>query len=295
MGLKMKVIRAEFAGACYGVQRALDIAEEVAASGVPAVTLGPLIHNPVVVADLAARGISSVDDADEIAGNGPASSGLAGDSQPTVIIRSHGITPEVRARLEERGLPVRDATCPHVLRAQKAAAQLGSAGCTVVVVGEAGHPEVEGLVAYARSAGAKTVVAERAEQVPNSLQEPVGVVVQTTQRREVLYEILGAIRTQGIEPQVKDTVCDATRERQDAAAAMARGVDAVVVIGGRNSANTTHLAEICFAACPRTFHIQDASEIDPAWFDGCACVGVTAGASTPESQIRAVIERLESL
>lgn len=291
----MKVIRAEFAGACYGVQRALDIADEVAAAGVRAFTLGPLIHNPVVVADLEARGIGSVDDVDDIAGDGTASSGLVSDEQTTVIIRSHGVTPEVRARLDATGLPVRDATCPHVLRAQKAAAQLGAAGCTVVVVGEAGHPEVEGLVAYARSAGAKTVVAERADQVPADLQAPVGVVVQTTQRREVLDEVLGAIRAQGIEPQVKDTVCDATRERQDAAAAMAHEADAVVVIGGRNSANTTHLAEICSAVRPRTFHIQDASEIDPAWFDGCTVVGVTAGASTPESQIQSVVALLESL
>ena len=291
----MEVIRAENAGACYGVQRALDIADEVAAACVRAFTLGPLIHNPVVVADLAARGIESVDDVDEIANDGSASSGLGGDAQPTVIIRSHGVTPEVRARLDATGLPVRDATCPHVLRAQKASAQLGAAGCTVVVVGEAGHPEVEGLVAYARREGARTVVASHAGEVPADLCAPVGVVVQTTQRREALDDVLGAIRAQGIEPQVKDTVCDATRERQDAAAAMAREVDAVVVIGGRNSSNTTRLAEICSAICPRTFHIQDAPEIDPAWFAGCKRVGVTAGASTPESQIQAVVALLESL
>ena len=164
-----------------------------------------------------------------------------------------------------------------------------------MVVGEAGHPEVEGLVAYARSSGAEVAVAAGADQVPADLQEPVGVVVQTTQRREVFDEVLGAIRAQGIEPQVKDTICDATRERQDAAAAMAREVDAVVVIGGRNSSNTTRLAEICAAVCSRTFHIQDAAEIDPSWFEGCASVGVTAGASTPEAQIEAVIAVLEAL
>lgn len=281
----MKVVRAEHAGACYGVQRALDMAYEVARSFPRAATLGPLIHNPVVVRELEEAGVRQVDAVDE----------LDAESDEPVIIRSHGITPHVRAQLEATGLPIRDATCPHVLRAQKAAAQLADKGCAVIVVGEAGHPEVEGLVAHAQIAGEQVVVAACSEQVPSGLAEPVGIVVQTTQRREALDEVVAAVRAQGIEPQVKDTICDATRERQDAAHRMACAVDAVIVIGGRNSANTAHLAEVCSAVCPRTFHVQDADEIDPTWFAGCETVGVTAGASTPESQIQAVIALLESL
>ena len=281
----VKVARAEHAGACYGVQRALDMAHEVAASSERAYTLGPLIHNPVVVRELEDAGVHQVDEVEALD---------AGSGAP-VIIRSHGVTPQVRDALEATGLSIHDATCPHVLRAQKASAQLAKDGCRVIVVGEAGHPEVEGLVAHALAAGGQVAVAACADQVPSDLQAPIGVVVQTTQRREALEEVLSAIRAQGIEPQVKDTVCDATRERQEAAATMAREVDAVVVIGGRNSANTTHLAEVCATVCPRTFHIQDAAEIDPAWFADCETVGVTAGASTPESQIQAVIALLESL
>lgn len=278
----MRVLRATYAGACYGVQRALDMALEAAEDGESAVTLGPLIHNPQVVADLAARGISAVEDADAVC-------------EGSVIIRSHGVTPEVHRRVEERGLPIIDATCPYVARAQKAAAKLAaSCGC-VVVVGEEGHPEVEGLVAYAREAGGEVVVAAGSSDLPATLQAPVGVVVQTTQMRETLEAVVAELQARGITARVKDTICFATQQRQEAAAELADGVDAIVVIGGRNSSNTTRLADICFAACPRTHHIEAPDEIDPAWFAGCAVVGVTAGASTPETQIAAVVERLEAL
>lgn len=278
----MRVIRAENAGACYGVQRALKLALEASEDGDGASTLGPLIHNPQVVADLAARGVVAISDAAE------ASCG-------SIIIRSHGVTPEVRRSVEVRGLPIIDATCPHVYRAQKAAAMLAERIGCVVVVGEAGHPEVEGLVAYAREAGGEVFVAQCAADVPQSLPDHVGVVVQTTQTREALEDVAGAIMGQGITPEIKDTVCFATKQRQEAAAALAAQVDAIVVIGGRNSANTTHLADICREHCRSTHHIESAAEIDPDWFAGCESVGVTAGASTPDDQIDAVIGALEKL
>lgn len=134
----MRVVKASYAGACYGVQRALDMAVEASASGEGASTLGPLIHNPQVVAELAARGIRAVDGPENV-------------ERGSVIIRSHGVTPAVRRAVEERDLPLIDATCPHVARAQKAAADLARRCGRVVVVGEEGHPEVEGLVAYALS------------------------------------------------------------------------------------------------------------------------------------------------
>lgn len=312
----MKVVRAEQAGACYGVQRALDLATAAVEDGGRACTLGPLIHNPRVVARLESHGVRAVASLED-----------AHDDE-TVIIRSHGVTPAVKRAVEQRGLPMVDATCPHVARAQKAAAALARAGMQVIVVGEAGHPEVEGLVAHAREAAralapaaGESVGAEAAsgpaepcadaagagapaprvavvatpDDLPEHIEGPVGVVVQTTQTRAALDAVLEALRARGIEPAVKDTICFATRQRQEAAAALADRVDAFVVIGGRNSSNTTRLADICRARCERTHHVESADELDPAWFADCLTVGVTAGASTPEDQIAAVEEALRGL
>lgn len=278
----MRVVRAQHAGACYGVQRALDMALHAVEGAKGAWTLGPLIHNPQVVAQLAERGIRAVDD--------PADAG-----QGSVIIRSHGVTPEVRRTVEALGCEVVDATCPHVARAQKAAAQLAKRCGCVVVVGEAGHPEVEGLVACARESGGRVHVVASPDDLPEALDAPVGVVVQTTQQREALDAVVSAIEARGVEAQVKNTICFATRQRQESAAALADEVDAIVVIGGRNSSNTTRLAEVCALTCPRTFHIESADELDPAAFAGCRRVGVTAGASTPENQIAAVEKFLRAL
>lgn len=298
----MEVIRAKRAGACYGVQRALDMADEVIADGGRAYTLGPLIHNPQVVADLAARGAEAVDSVEEIRWEGAAEasapaegSACPAEDVPSVVIRSHGVTPQVLAAVEDRGFSVVDATCPHVSRAQHAAAELAAEGCRVIVVGEAGHPEVEGLTAWAEEAGGKVDVVAAPEEIPEGLYDPVGVVAQTTQRRENLEAVVAALREAGLEPIVKNTICSATRQRQEAAADLASAVDAMVVIGGRNSSNTTRLAEVCALTCPRTFHIESADELDPAAFAGCRRVGVTAGASTPENQIAAVEAFLRTL
>lgn len=298
----MEVIRAKRAGACYGVQRALDMADEVIADGGRAYTLGPLIHNPQVVADLAARGAEAVDSVEEIRWEGAAEASAPAEGAacpaedvPAVVIRSHGVTPQVLAAVEDRGFSVVDATCPHVSRAQHAAAELAAEGCRVIVVGEAGHPEVEGLRAWAEEAGGKVDVVAAPEEIPEGLYDPVGVVAQTTQRRENLEAVVAALREAGLEPIVKNTICSATRQRQEAAADLASAVDAMVVIGGRNSSNTTRLAEVCALTCPRTFHIESADELDPEAFADCRRVGVTAGASTPENQIAAVEAFLRAL
>lgn len=277
----MKVLRAKHAGACYGVQRALDLAHEAIESGSEAYTLGPLIHNPRVVRELAQRGVHAVERVEDVAGG-------------AVVIRSHGVTPQVRAEVEALGLPVIDATCPHVARAQKAAAKLAAAGCCVVVVGEEGHPEVEGLKEYARAQGARVEVVGDPAGLPDDLYEPVGVVAQTTQKLENVEAVVAALVAAGIEPQVKNTICFATRQRQDAATEMATRVDAMVVIGGRNSSNTTRLAEICAEHCARTYHVEAVEELQIEWFAGCETVGVTAGASTPEEHIQAVVAFIES-
>ena len=281
----MKVLKAEHAGACYGVQRALDLAYRAARAGKPTCTLGPLIHNPQVVADLKAAGVDAVERVADIPGG-------------TMVVRSHGVVPEVIEEARERGLEIVDATCPHVARAQKAAARLAAEGRYVVVVGEAGHPEVEGICAHARAAGGDVAAVVDAADLPAAATcagARVGVVVQTTQSREVFERVVSALRERGVDLEVKDTVCTATRQRQDAAAALAGRADAFVVIGGRNSSNTTRLHEICSALCERSYHVESADELDPAWFAGCDTVGVTAGASTPESQIATVVARLEAM
>lgn len=285
----MEVIRAKCAGACYGVQRALNMAYDLVDQKKPAFTLGSLIHNPQVVADLSQQGVYPVNDVSDI----PQYDNVA--QSAAVVIRSHGVTPEVLAEVNKAGYEVVDATCPHVARAQKAAAELAQNGARVIVLGEAGHPEVQGLQAWALNAGAKVDVVGSAEDIPAGLYDPVGVVVQTTQKRATLDAIVEALTAQGLHPIVKNTICAATSQRQEAAADVAAQVDAMVVIGGRNSSNTTRLAEICEAACTRSYHIESADELQETWFEGCERVGVTAGASTPEDQIAACVLRLESM
>lgn len=277
-----EVVRADYAGACYGVQRALDLTLASAETHDAVCTLGPLIHNPQVVADLEARGIRAIEGGEELADD-------------AVVIRSHGVVPEVIDEMNARGIEVIDATCPHVLRAQRAAAQLAREGYHVLVVGEAGHPEVEGILAHARRVGERCTVVGSVEDIPADLQEPVGIVVQTTQSHQKLAEIVDALKARGIEPVVKDTICFATIQRQDAARALAREVDVMLVIGGRNSSNTTRLYEMCQQCCDAVYHIENAREIDPAWFAGVERVGISAGASTPEDQIEEVVSFLETL
>lgn len=278
----MKITIARHSGACYGVKRAVKLAEAAAEEGIAVCTLGQLIHNPGVVSDLEARGVSVAETPEQVSGG-------------RVVIRSHGVTPAVHRALEEAADEVIDATCPHVARAQKAAAMLASQGGTVIVVGEEGHPEVEGLRSYALGQAADVVVVSCAYELPATLNPPIGVVVQTTQKQAVLDEIVSELKSRDFSPDVKNTICSATQMRQEEAVSLAQNVDAMIVIGGRNSSNTTRLAELCSDCGTQTFHIEGVDEIDPRWFKGCDSIGVTAGASTPQVQIDEVVHVLEQL
>lgn len=273
----MKVVRAQHAGTCYGVERALNMALEAAQGAHGAQTLGPLIHNPRVVDDLAAQGVRVAASPGEV-------------DAPVVIVRSHGVAPQVLRELEKRAANVVDATCPHVLRAQKAAARMAAEGRIIVVVGEQDHPEVEGMCAWAADANssARIVVVASASGLPDNLEGPVGVVAQTTQRRETFEGVLGELARRNVDFSVADTICNATAERQDSARELARHVDAMVVVGGRNSSNTKRLYEICAQEAPRAFFAESPDDLDKRDFEGCAVVGVTAGASTPESHMCAI-------
>lgn len=268
------------AGACYGVERALQMVELAADERSGAVhTLGPLIHNPRVVADLAARGVDAVDAPEQAAGD-------------TLLLRTHGTAPAEEERARELCLRVLDATCPFVKKVHLAAERLSGEGYQVVVVGEAGHPEVEATLPHAPGA---VVVgsAEEAAALPRA--RKIGVVVQTTARRALLAQIVEALLGRAEEVRVINTICEATASHQAAAEELARDADVMIVIGGRISANTTRLAEISAAHCARTHHVEGADELRPEWFQGAGVIGITAGASTPASQIEAVRAEIERL
>lgn len=267
------------AGACYGVERALRMVEDAAkTSTVPVHTLGPLIHNPRVVDDLAAKGVTVVASPEESAGD-------------TLLLRTHGVTPEEERRARELCHDVLDATCPFVKKVHLAASRLYREGYQVVVVGEAGHPEVEATLPHAPGA---VVVGDvpKAEELPFC--KKIGVVVQTTQSRSNLQHVVSALLDRAEEVRVVNTICDATSGHQGACAELAARADVMIVIGGRISANTKRLAEIAAELCPRTYHIEGADELDPSWLVGAGLIGITAGASTPASQIDAVCRAIEA-
>lgn len=276
----MRVIVAKHAGICYGVERALKLANEAAAVDGAVRTLGPLIHNPQAVQALRQQGVEVAESPDEV-------------TSGTLIIRSHGVDPVLINEAEDRGLRVVDATCPFVSTAQRHAADLSREGYTVVIVGEAEHPEVEGILAYA---GGRALIVQGAGDLDTTMPlRRVGVVVQTTQSPSRLEEVVAALLPRVSELRVFNTICSATAQRQKAADELAREVDVMVVVGGHNSGNTTRLAEICRAVNERVHHVETADELDSSWFNGASVVGVTGGASTPAEQIRSVIVAIEAL
>ena len=272
---------ARFAGVCYGVERALGMAEKAAGEArKPVNTLGPLIHNPLVVNDLERIGVGTASNVSEV-------------EEGTLIIRAHGVVPSVVEDARARGLDVLDATCPYVKKVHNAAERLVREGYQLIVVGESGHPEVEGIMGHAGDDA--HVVSVPGDLDAIDLSRKVGVVVQTTQTPGALADVVAELSKRTMDLRVINTICSATQERQDSAAELARRVDAMIVVGGKNSGNTRRLAEICTAACPKTHHIEDASEIEAAWFDGVSHIGVTAGASTPASHIERALVRMRSL
>lgn len=271
----------ESAGFCWGVERALQLTLEAAEDAPqPVHTLGPLIHNPGVIAELKAKGVGVLDD--------PAMA-----ERGTVILRSHGVPRDVKETLTASDLTVVDATCPFVTSAQEKAAGLSRDGYLVIILGDKDHPEVAALRSYA---GEASLVVQSPADLPARLpSRRIGVVVQTTQSPERLSELVAYLATKVKELLVHNTICNATEQRQAAAGNMAAEVDAVVVVGGRDSGNTLRLAELCSAGQPNTHHVESAAELDPTWFRDVRVVGVTAGASTPQEQIEAVLARLREI
>ncbi len=279
----MEVLLAEEYGFCFGVERAVEMVEEAVREGVrPIRSLGPLIHNAQEMERLGEKGVSTIDSPAEA------------DGDTIAVIRAHGVTPQVQRDLEQRAAQVIDATCPFVTRVQHLAERAAEQGRDVVVAGNPDHPEMIGVVGYAPN---NTYVVRDAGEVASlpTLRSPL-VVSQTTIKLKTFLEVAEAVRQKAdAEPQVVNTICSATRDRQDAARALAGEVDAFYVIGGRHSSNSVKLLAVCQEQCEKSFLIETPSEINPGDLQGVGRVGVTAGASTPDWLIKQVVQRLNEI
>ena len=279
----MRVIQAKSAGFCYGVERAVRLAEQTAREKGGCVMLGSIIHNAHVVRELEQLGGRCVNSVEEI---------RPGD---TVIIRSHGERKEVFNRLAEVGIQCVDATCPNVQRIQQLVAQADGEGRTPIIIGEEHHPEVIGVASWSR----RSMIFETPEKLqkwldsaPENRHFPLTAVAQTTCIRSLWETSSKILKKECTNAKLFDTICNATQRRQSEAAELAAMVDVMVVVGDRKSANTQHLTEICSERCPRVYQIEGASELEPNFLKGCSVAGLTAGASTPASIIKEVNETM---
>lgn len=287
----MEIIVAKNAGACYGVSRSLDLALKAAKSGKKVATLGELIHNPLVVKNLHDEyNIAVVDSIDQ----------AKAEVIDTLIIRSHGVPIDILQEAKNSGIEVVDATCPYVKNVCSAASLLAGLYPSVIIIGKIGHPEVESVASYIRAVGSKSYIAETSEEIDKflleilALNDVVGVVSQTTQSVEVFDDMIKYLKDKGVKAEVENTICVATKKRQDSAIELSKKVDAMIVVGGHNSSNTNHLAELCRDNCPKVYHIESEAELKETDFTGVKKLGVSAGASTPKQQIDDIIRFLNS-
>lgn len=272
-----EVYLAENLGFCYGVKRAIQLAEDSVTPHGKSYTLGPIIHNPQMVVRLAEEGIGKIETLDEI-------------TEGTVIVRSHGVGPHVYDMIEAKGLNLVDATCPHVRKAQSAAKRLSDEGCQVVIVGDKHHPEVRSILEWAGSGAVAVDTEEEADALP--VCGRLGIVSQTTFSGIRFKKIVGTLLDKSSDVRIIRTICTATDLRQSAAVKLAGEVELMLVVGGRNSANTTKLAQLCSEKC-KTYHIETAAEVCEEWFATIKKIGITAGASTPDWIIKEVYEKCQ--
>src|SRR5216117_1011286 len=278
----MEVLLANEYGFCFGVERAVEMVEDALGAGAPVRTLGPLIHNTQEMQRLECEGVATIQDPGQVSKN------------EIAVIRAHGVTPQVQTELEKRAARVVDATCPFVTRVQRLAERAAKEGRHVVVAGNPAHPEMIGVVGYAPNNTFVVSDAGEVEKLP-PLHAPL-VVSQTTLKLKTFLEVAEAVRAKAdAEPQVVNTICSATRDRQDAARALAGQVDAFYVIGGRHSSNSVKLLAVCQEQCSRSFLIETPAEINVEDLRGVERVGVTAGASTPNWLIDQVVQRLHEI
>ncbi len=278
----MKVLLADEYGFCFGVERAVEMVEDAIEKGATVRGLGALIHNAQEMQRLETKGVATISQPEEAT------------PDVTAVIRAHGVTPQVQSELQKRAAEVIDATCPFVTKVQKLAERAAKQGRDVVLVGNPEHPEMIGVVGYAPN---NTHVVRDASEVANlpMLHQPL-VVSQTTLKLQTFLEAAEAVRLKAdAEPQVVNTICSATRDRQDAARSLAGHVEAFYVIGGRHSSNSVKLLAVCKEQCAKSFLIETPEEINVDDLAGLERVGVTAGASTPKWLIDQIVEKLRAI
>ncbi len=283
----MEIRRSRDMGFCFGVRRAVDLMKDAADSGHPVQTLGQVVHNPQVVEELEGIGISVKEDRS-----------ATGATAATVAITAHGVGEDTVGEIRSRGFDVIDTTCQFVSRSQRAAKHLAAKGFAVILFGDPDHPEVQGVLGWCKGRGI-IVKDESLDDLPEYLPSKIGVISQTTHTPERFAAFVSNLMTARIdqitEIRVVNVLCNATTSQQAATRELAQEVDLMIVVGGYNSANTCHLAELAAVNGVATHHVETASELEPTWFDGHDIIGVTAGASTPDSSIDAVVARIEEI
>ncbi len=278
----MEIIVAKTAGFCFGVKRAVDMAfEHVNNQGT--YTYGPIIHNEVVIKSLEEKGIKALDTI---------------ESEPIqkLIIRSHGVSPQIYKEGEEKGIEIVDATCPYVKKIHRYVEQYFEKGYTIIIAGNKDHPEVQGINGWAN--GTCLIVKDKEELKALSLEKvdrKYLLVAQTTYKKQVVDEIVELLEEKGIHFEYINTICNATKERQEEVVEIAKQVDVMLVLGSKKSSNSLKLFELSQMYCKQSHFIGESGELAPELFVGCQKVGITAGASTPASVIQEVISFLQKM
>ena len=278
----MKIYKAEHAGFCFGVKNAVEMAEESLVSyNYKIASWGPLIHNPPEIKRLEALGIVPRENIEDI-------------EEKAVLIRAHGISPEIYTNLSDDNREIIDCTCPFVAKVQKIANEYEQKDYTILILGNKNHPEVIGILGWCNNKG---IVFSEMEELKkyDFKNQKICLVSQTTQNIDRFIKVQDYLEDNFKEVKIFNTICTATRERQEAAKELAHKVDLMIVVGGLNSANTQKLAALCIEAGCKTEHIENAASLEPRWFENSKKIGITAGASTPDWIIREVIEKMEEI
>jgi len=277
-----KIIKAKHIGFCFGVKRAIAAAEGLLRKHKKTCSLGPIIHNPFVVEMLSEKGLKVISDIKDAKG-------------ACLVIRSHGIPPALKKKAQEYCTEILDATCPFVSRSHKIVSKLRKEGYLIAIAGERRHPEVQALI---EMAGPGTLVLTKKSDIRKIRPRKVklALIAQTTISRDIFVEIAEALlRLDYPECRIFDTICNDVVGRQKEAKALAGRTGVVCVVGGKNSANTKHLAEICRKVGALTYHIESADELSPAWFKKALSIGVVSGASTPGEIVEKVVEKIKNI
>lgn len=275
----MQIIVAKKAGFCFGVKRAIEIAFNLAKEMKEGVyTFGPLIHNPQVVKELMVQGVKPTED-------------IYSPDIKTLIIRTHGVPPKIYENISRMSYKIIDATCPFVKKAQHYAKRLREEGYQVLILGDEEHPEVQALLGFA---GDDVIVVSNNKPIP-PLKNRVGIIVQTTQPFDVLKKIICDVIGLAKEVKVYNTICNSTSLRLEETRNLAKEVDIMIIVGGKNSANTTQLAKLSREICATVYFIEAPDELQAEWFNGVKKVGITGGASTPKWIIDKVVEKLKEI